>query len=592
MKRMNILRGSITSAFLLVSILGRPQSDPEGLMENNFTPTWAEAIALFQDLADSIPEIHMTTIGQTDVGRPLHAVVAGPTDLSGQGLEAIQAAVSKHPNRLRILVNNAIHPGEPCGVDASLAHLRGLAAEPTRLKETIWIYIPMFNVGGGLQRNCCSRANQSGPAEYGFRGNARNLDLNRDFVKADSRNVQAFNALLTAFDPDIFVDTHTTNGADYQATMTLITTQPDKAGPILGPLIREVVNPYLYNSMAQKGDPMVPYVNSIRSIPDSGIVGFLETPRYSTGYAALQGTIGFVSEAHMLKPFPERVASTLRFLESIESLALEHSDEIRKAREEEKARCQNARELPVRWERTETADSVLFRGYKAEYMPSGITGGERLRYNQSQPWTDSIPFYDHFEPTHFASIPDAWILPQAWHEVHDRLALAGVKFRAIPQDTILTLDVTRITDFSAPRRPYEGHFPLTIREVQEAPEAVRLFAGDHVILASENPVRLCAELLDPMAHDAYLVWNFFDSALQQKEYYSAYVFEDEAQTLLNSNPDLRRNFRQALRNDSALRATPSAQIQWLYEHSHHFEGAGGVVNLYPVYKAPTWPITD
>lgn len=592
MERMHILRRSWASAFLLVSIIGRPQSDPQGLMENNFTPTWEEAIALFQAVADSTPEIHMTTIGRTDVGRPLHAVIAGIADFSGEGLEAIEAAISRNPNRLRILVNNAIHPGEPCGVDASLAHLRGLAAEPARLKEAIWIYIPMFNVGGGLQRNCCSRANQSGPAEYGFRGNARNLDLNRDFVKADSRNVLAFNALLTAFDPDLFVDTHTTNGADYQATMTLITTQPDKAGPVLGPLIRDVINPHLFNSMEQKDDPMVPYVNSYRSIPDSGIVGFLETPRYSTGYAALHGTIGFVSEAHMLKPFAERVASTLRFLESIESLAREHSSEIRSAREEERERWHSVSELPVRWKRNDAVDSIFFRGYKAEFMPSGITGGERLRYDRSQPWADSIPFFDHFEATHFASIPEAWILPQAWHEVHDRLALAGVNFRTIPQDTILTLDVTRISDFSAPRRPYEGHFPLTIREVKEAPEAVRLFAGDHVILARENPVRLCAELLDPMAHDAYLAWNFFDSALQQKEYYSAYVFEDEAQTLLNSDPDLRRDFRQALRNDSALRATPSAQIQWLYEHSDHFEGAGGVVNMYPVYKAPSWPITD
>lgn len=589
---MHILRGSLASAFLMIAILGTPQSDPEGLMENNFTPTWEETIELFQALADSIPEIHMTTIGLTDVGRPLHAVIAGAAEFSGDGLAAIEAAVAKNPNRMRILVNNAIHPGEPCGVDASLAHLRGLAAEPDRLKKAIWVYIPMFNVGGGLQRNCCSRANQSGPAEYGFRGNARNLDLNRDFVKADSRNVQAFNALLTAFDPDLFVDTHTTNGADYQSTMTLITTQPDKAGPVLGPLIRELVNPFLYNSMEQKGDPMVPYVNSLQSIPDSGIVGFLETPRYSTGYATLNGTIGFVSEAHMLKPFPQRVASTLRFLESIESLALAHGEQIRNARMKERERWHEVSELPVRWERTATADPVFFRGYQAEYLPSGITGGERLRYNHSHPWADSIPFYDHFEPTHFASIPEAWILPQAWHEVHDRLALAGVKFRTIPRDTILTLDVTRITDFSAPRRPYEGHFPLTIRDVQEAPEAVRLFAGDHVILAKENPVRLCAELLAPMAHDAYLVWNFFDSALQQKEYYSAYVFEDEAQTLLNSDPDLRRDFRQALRNDSTLRATPSAQIQWLYEHSYHFEGAGGVVNLYPVYKAKSWPITD
>jgi hypothetical protein len=115
-------------------------------------------------------------------------------------------------------------------------------------------------------------------------------------------------------------------------------------------------------------------------------------------------------------------------------------------------------------------------------------------------------------------------------------------------------------------------------------EPVRLFAGDWVIPRANTPVRLLAELLDPMGHDAFLVWNFFDSTLQQKEYYSAYVFEDEAQTLLNTDPALRRSFRAALRSDSSLLASPSNQIRWLYEHSDHFEGAGGVVNMYPVYK--------
>ena len=570
---------------LCLSLATLAQTDPMGDPFNHVTPTWNEAIGLFQALSEEHPAVHMTTIGTTDVGRPLHAVVVGLPGESPMGIEGLQSAKQKHPERLRVLVNNAIHPGEPCGVDASLAHVRSLLANPERMENAIWVYIPMFNIGGGLQRNCCSRANQNGPDEYGFRGNARNLDLNRDFVKADSRNAMAMVELLAAFDPDLFVDTHTTNGADYPQTMTLISTQPDKAGEVIGPFLRETVEPFLYAEMAAKENPMVPYVYSYKQIPDSGIIGFLETPRYSTGYAVLHGTLGFVSEAHMLKPYPDRVAATLDFFECIETLIDVHGAEIQAVRAAERQRWRTAESLPVRWSRDPKRFTPLtFEGYRAVYEPSEITGAERLRYDRSEVWQADIPFYNHYNATHFAQIPEAWILPQAWREVHERLAAAGVTFERLDRDTILHVEVTRIVDFQAPRLPYEGHFPLSIDAVTSATEPVRLFAGDWVIRRENNPVRLLAELLDPMAHDAFLVWNFFDSTLQQKEYYSAYVFEDEAKSLLDNDPDLRQRFDIAVARDSTLAASPSNQIRWLYEQSNHFEGVGGVVNMYPVFK--------
>ena len=170
------------------------------------TPTWAEAIAAYEQLHQDHPDAtEFVEFGLSDVGRPLHLFTMGPSDAP-----------------LRILVNNAIHPGEPCGVNASLMWATDLL-QPGRLPEGVHIgIVPLYNVGGGLRRNCCTRANQNGPEEYGFRGNARNLDLNRDFIKCDSRNALSFNAMFTDFDPDLFADTHTSNGADYQATMTLI----------------------------------------------------------------------------------------------------------------------------------------------------------------------------------------------------------------------------------------------------------------------------------------------------------------------------------------------------------------------------------
>ena len=240
---------------------------------------------------------------------------------------------------VRVLVNNAIHPGEPCGVNASLALAASWLAQPDHeghpLRSASWVIVPQYNVGGASRRNCCTRANQNGPEAYGFRGNAANLDLNRDFVKMDSRNAEAFVSLFHDVDPDVFVDTHTSNGADYPYTMTLIATQADKAGPVLGPFLRDVMEPALYAGMKEAHGPMVPYVYSLGETPEEGILSFLETPRYSTGYTTLFGTLGFTTEAHMLKSFPARVQATHAFLEVLSTWIQNHGAEVKDVRRQE-----------------------------------------------------------------------------------------------------------------------------------------------------------------------------------------------------------------------------------------------------------------
>nr|MBK9653890.1 hypothetical protein [Bacteroidota bacterium] len=175
------------------------------------------------------------------------------------------------------------------------------------------IIIPIYNVDGALNRNSYSRANQNGPKEYGFRGNAINLDLNRDFMKCDSRNTFFFHRVYHLFKPEIFVDTHISDGADYTYTMTLIATQHNKFHPVLAAYMDTVMLPFLYNGMDKKNNTMFPYVESVAEIPDSGIAGFLDIPRFSTGYTSLFNTISFVTETHMLKPYPAQVQATIDF---------------------------------------------------------------------------------------------------------------------------------------------------------------------------------------------------------------------------------------------------------------------------------------
>ncbi|MEJ7661324.1 MAG: M14 family metallopeptidase [Hymenobacter sp.] len=279
--------------------------------QHNTTATYAECMAFYKALAAAYPAtVRLRESGPTDSGEHLTEVV-----LSADG--TFEPAASRAQGRLILLIQNGIHPGEPEGIDASMMLARDLLADKKRLpllRQVTVVIVPVYNIGGMLNRNSTTRVNQNGPRAYGFRGNARHLDLNRDFVKQDSRNARSFAALFGKWRPEIFVDTHTSNGADYQYTMTLIPTQADKLGPVLGPYLREQLLPALYAGMAKKKWPMTPYVDFEGETPESGLRAFLESPRYSTGYAALFNSLGFMPETHMLKAFGLRVRATYDLL--------------------------------------------------------------------------------------------------------------------------------------------------------------------------------------------------------------------------------------------------------------------------------------
>ena len=535
------------------------------------TPTWDEAIRAYQGLHDRHPEnTTWAPFGTADVGRPLHLFTMG----------------KKEGAELTLLVNNAIHPGEPCGVNACIAWATDMLDGGTLPDGVHIAIVPIYNVGGGLRRNCCTRANQLGPEIYGFRGNARNLDLNRDFIKCDSRNALAFNAMFASLSPDVFVDTHTSNGADYPAVLTLIASQPDKLGGVLGPWLEHTLMPELYADMAEAGTAMTPYVYTLGDTPDNGIMDFLETPRYSTGYGALHHTIGFTTEAHMLKPFEDRVAATRLFLEVVLDAGLRHTKVIRDLRQQQDQLFREADEVEVAWALdTSAVDAVAFSGYAARQEWSPITHERRLRYDRDSLWTRDIRHLHTYVGTETASVPAAFIIPQAWRHVLERLQANGVRMTDVPNDTTLVLEVTYILSHRASGRPYEGHHYRTIQDVEVRNEEVQLFAGDKVISIDQPAARYLLETLSPKAVDAFAAWNFFDSVLQQKEYFSAYVFEETAQTMVEEDPDWMDRL-DALREANSEKGTSMghrAQLDVLYKASPHFEGTS---NRYPVYA---WP---
>ena len=538
----------------------------------NYSATYAEAIAFYKELEQASPKVKVIEekIG-TDAGLPLHLVV-----ISGDGK-------SFHPEQLRrmdrriVMVNNGIHPGEPCGVDASMILARDLVTDriyAPLLEHIAVVIVPVYNVGGALNRGPDSRANQNGPSEHGFRGNARLLDLNRDFIKSDSRNARSFAKQFAEWQPDVFIDTHTSNGADYPYIMTYIPTQKDKFEPGLAEYMETVLNPFLLQGMAKANYEMCPYVQTKRwgMTPDSGLVGFLETPRYSTGYAALFNTIGYTTEAHMLKPFEDRVYGTYHFLLNLLIVTNRDRKIIARLRKAAQDAVKEQEEFVIRWKLDMSKSTELdFKGYTATRTPSAVTGMPRLTYDREQPWRRNVPYYNTYVPEITVKKPAAYILPAAWGEAVERMQLAGVKMRRLSEDAEVDVEMYYIEDWKAGRQPYEGHWPISGVKLRTESQRVAFRKGDYVIYCNQTANRYIVETLEPQAHDSFFHWNFFDEVLQRKEYFSPYVFEKTAQQMLDTDPALKQALQEAIQQDSTLEGNDWGQMDFIYQRSKHYE---------------------
>ncbi|RPD48694.1 hypothetical protein DNI29_08770 [Hymenobacter sediminis] len=535
----------------------------------NTTTTHAECINYYQQLDAAYPEIQLREVGSTDSGRPLHEVVVS---LDGD----FEPASVRSKGRRIVFIQNGIHPGEPEGIDASMMLARDYVQKKElrrQLADVVLVFIPIYNVDGSLNRNSTTRTNQNGPESYGFRGNARNLDLNRDYIKQDSRNARSFAQLFQRWQPDIYVDTHTSNGADYQYTMTLIATQKDKLHPALSQYLQQKLLPSLYGGMDKKKWYLTPYVDFEGRTPDArGLVGFLETPRYSTGYTTLFNTIGFVTETHMLKAYTPRVKATYDFLDLLIKTVHQDAAAIAQARATAADQTRTQQQFALGWRLdTTAAERFSFRGFEGKTKPSEVSGLPRLTYDRKAPYTKSIPYYNTFRPTVTVQRPVAYVIPQAWGEVVDRLRLSGVQLRQLPADTTISGEVYYIQDYKTSPRPYEGHYLHSQVQVRPVRQSLPFLRGDYVVTLSQPAARYLIETLEPQATDSFFAWGFFDGILQQKEHFSDYVFEDIAAELLRQKPELRAQLEAKKKAEPTFATSAQAQLDWVYRQSEHYE---------------------
>ena len=541
---------------------------PYELGNKNQTTTWAECIAWYQALAQRFPHVlSFSVVGTSDAGLPIHAGV-----VTADGV--FEREQLKGDGRPVFFNNNGIHPGEPEGIDACMALVRDFCIDPARLAalgQTVFLFVPLYNVDGSINRANTSRVNQDGPEQFGFRGNARHLDLNRDFVKCDTLTAQVFNKLFAAWDPDVMVDTHTSNGADYPYTMTLIHTQTDKLGGALGAYLKDTMLPHMFAEMARRGWPTCPYVNPVKDCPDHGIAEFLETARFSTGFAALHHTIGFMPETHMLKPFADRYESMRALVETALDFTVAQAATIQQLRRAARSEGRTRREWPVHWAMDESKPvSFRFSGYAAKYSASQLGNYTRLSYDRNEPWERDIAYYNSFPADIVVATPRAYVVPQAWREAVERLQWNGVAMRRIEADELRDVQYYHIKSVNSRPGAYEGHMFHDDVQLVKRTAQVLLRAGDWWIDLDQDQARYAIETLEPEGHDSFFRWGFFNSVLEKKEAYSDYVFEDHAIELLRAEPALKVKFEAWKAAHPALLADQAAVLDFIFANCQRY----------------------
>lgn len=546
--------------------------------EGNQAPTWEETIARYQQMDSLYSGAKLLTIGQDDGGQPIHLFVL--SDGASFTPDSIRAA-----GKNILWITNAIHPGEPDGVDASLLLAQALLDSDQLmglLNHSAVCIVPVYNVSGYLNRGSWSRANQNGPEEYGFRGNAKYLDLNRDFMKMDSRNMQAMAQALAYWDPDIYFETHVSDGADHRYIMALLATQQAKLAPSLSKYMTEVLIPGQYRWMGDKDMAMCPYFELLGDVPEDGLRGFNDSPRYSTGYNALLNRIAMLSESHVLKPYADRVNATFQLLLGTLAAMDREPDALRMARQQAKEFTaeQDAFGINLVLD-TSAVDSMPWLGYTVRREKSRVTGLQRIRYDHGAPTSTVVGWHTAWQPSHEVIKPKAYLIPGQWEAVVRRLEWSGVPMVRLEQDTVLHVQQDSIADFQTVPMAYEGHY--LHRNIQRTRKGKMWPAksGDVLVPMGQATDRYVVEALESRAEDGFFAWNFFDGVLQQKEWFDDYVFEDMAADMLEKDPALKEAFEAKRQAEPEFAASAWAQLIWLYRRSPWMEPG---FRKYPVLR--------
>jgi hypothetical protein len=533
------------------------------------TPSYAATRAYLDRLVAAAPRLlRIERFGRSSEGRELYAVIAS-------------RGGSRRP---RVLVQAGIHAGEIDGKDAGLMLLRDIAlrGRADLLDNADLVFVPIFNPDGHERSSRFSRPNQRGPREQGWRTTARNLNLNRDYLKADTPEMQAMLAFLRRIDPALYIDVHVTDGVDYQYDITygfLGWNGRYAQSPAIGRWLDTRLRPAFDQALTRAGHIPGGLVFAVDdSNPRAGIAEFPFGGRFSQGYGDLARIPSVLVENHSLKPYRQRVLGTYVLMEEALRLVGREREAVRAAISAD--RTVSPRSTILSWRPVaEPTGTIPWRGIAHDIVPSPITERGVVKW-LGTPVSFDMPVFVQ-EPAATAALPRAWWVPASRPEIIERLRLHGIAFETLAAPRTVDLEMVRLRE-PALQGASEGRVPLRIGGITRLTRRETFPAGSIRVPADQPRALVAAALLEPESPESLLAWGFFPEILQRTEYIEPYAIEPLARRMMAADPTLARAFEEALK-DPAFAASSERRLAWFYERSAYYDDR---YLLYPVGREP------
>jgi murein tripeptide amidase MpaA len=545
------------------------------------TPRYDATIEYAKRLADASPLIRYETFGKSGEGRDLPLIIAAEDEVFTP--DAAQSA-----RKPIILIQACIHSGEPDGKDAGFALLRDIAITKTQahlLEKVVVLFMPLYNADGHERSSPYNRINQNGPEEMGWRTTTIYQNLNRDYMKADTLETRAWLSLWNRWRPDLFIDCHVTNGADYQYNITYQHEHHPGVPASVLDWERRVIDERVAPATEAAGNIISWYLEFVDNRDFSlGIRDFNGSPRFSTGYVPLRNRPGILIETHMLKPYRPRVIGTYDFLRfTLEEVNKDPEGLLKIGKEADEEAFELGRsydpqrEYPVDFELTDNAVPYRFRGVESKVETSEISGAAYVTFG-TEPIEMAVPMYNELRVKAVVAPPVSYIIPGQWQGVIDVINAHGLKVLRTTSSATIEIESYRFHDVQWPGGPFEGRQMPSFR-IESTKEQRTFPAGSVVIPLAQELARVAINLLEPAAPDSLVRWGFFNATFEQKEYGESYVLEKLAREMLSADPNLREEFERKLETEPEFAADSYERLQFFYRRSPYWDPQ---MNLYPV----------
>ncbi|MGH9930285.1 MAG: M14 family metallopeptidase [Pyrinomonadaceae bacterium] len=550
------------------------------------TPRYAETIEYAKRLDQASKLIKFESFGKSGEGRDLPLLIA-----TEGGSFTPEGA--RHAGKAVILIQACIHAGEPDGKDAGLALLRDIAVtrtQPGLLKNLVVLFIPIYNTDGHERVSPYNRINQDGPAEMGWRTTSTYQNLNRDYMKADAPETRAWLSLWNHWKPDLFIDCHVTDGADYQYNITYHHEHHAGVAETVLAWEEKVIDGRVAPATEAAGNVVSWYLEFTdnRDLP-KGIRDATLSPRFSTGYTPLRNRPGILIETHMLKPYRPRVIGTYDFLRfALAEVSRDPQNLLAAVRAaDEKTLVDGrtydpARRYPLNFELSDKSRPYKLRAVEYQTEKSNISGAQRVIFG-SKPLDLTVPMYDDFRVKTAVAPPLYYIVPTQWKDVIELLKLHGLTIETTKEARSIDIESYRFVEVNWAGGPFEGRL-MPAFKVEVVHERRTFPAGSAIVPLAQEGAKVAINLLEPEAPDSLVHWGFLNATFEQKEYGEDYVVEKLAREMLEENPSLREEYEKKLAGDANFASNPRARLQFFYRRSSYWDQQ---MSLYPVGRIVT-----